>query len=358
MQAPGGVDQHDVHGARTRRLDRVVSDRPRVLARAAAHDLGSRPLGPHHELVDGGGAIGVGCRQQHARTALAAQRRGELADRGRFARAVDADEHHDSRLRAQIEAGVRPGGHQRRGDQVTQTRSDIAAVDIAGSHLVFELLDEPGCRRNADVGPDERLLQALEESVVDAAEDARAELALQRLAGLAQALSQARKQAFAARASRIPLARPHSRRQKQRLAPLDRHRGRQLTRCAWVARPQGTATGRRNQGGPRQRSRTRCPAGARSPQRCAECRADHLSALASAALSQRRRDGRKFGRRSRQCADRPVACRRALRRTGQPLGAPAAGGRAAGARRPARCRRAPSIRRRECRRRPSCASGG
>ena len=71
-----------------------------------ADDLHAGALGPRLELLDRGSAVGVGRRDDHREAQLVAQVPGELADRGRLAGAVDADDHHHRRPGAEVDAAV------------------------------------------------------------------------------------------------------------------------------------------------------------------------------------------------------------------------------------------------------------
>jgi hypothetical protein len=56
----------------------------------------SAPARPGFELLDRGGAVGVGGGDHHRQAQLGSQMPSQLADRGGLAGAVDAD-HHDHR---------------------------------------------------------------------------------------------------------------------------------------------------------------------------------------------------------------------------------------------------------------------
>ena len=66
-----------------------------VAALGAADDLDADPLAPGGELVDGGGAEGVG-RAEHDRLVLGDEDPRDLADGGGLAGAVDADDEDDA----------------------------------------------------------------------------------------------------------------------------------------------------------------------------------------------------------------------------------------------------------------------
>ena len=103
---------------------------------------------------------------------------GELADRRRFARAVDADDKNHARLSVEGE-----------GARLTEQRSgllDQRFAEIAELAPRLEAPHELGSRRNADVGGDQRLLQPLPSGVVGRVERSRRDLLGQRPAALAE----------------------------------------------------------------------------------------------------------------------------------------------------------------------------
>ena len=76
----------------------------RVAALAGLDDVDAGALRPDFELLDGGGAEGIGCAEQDG-AALGAEERSELAGGGGLAGAVDANHHDDFRWGG----GVRDG---------------------------------------------------------------------------------------------------------------------------------------------------------------------------------------------------------------------------------------------------------
>ena len=104
-QAPGGVDQHHVFFARLAGADRVIGHRGRVTA-FLADDFYGVALGPDRQLLARSSAKSVGCRQQDAGAAVG-QAVGEFANRGGFARTVNARDHdHRGLLRADGQAAL------------------------------------------------------------------------------------------------------------------------------------------------------------------------------------------------------------------------------------------------------------
>jgi hypothetical protein len=135
-------------------------------------------LAPDLELLDGGGAEGVAGSHDHAE-ALVAILLGELADGGRLAAAVDADDqhHHGLQRRVELEGAV---------DQRQRLRHFLGErrADLLGRHLLIEaraaqalghFLGDAG----AHVGGDEQIFELAQRLVVEPAprEDAADPLA-------------------------------------------------------------------------------------------------------------------------------------------------------------------------------------
>ena len=114
VQAPGGVDDHDVDARCARLRDRLEGDRARVRALGAGHDLAARALRPALELLAGRRPERVGRAEQHAAPELAAQVPRELADRRRLAGPVHADGHDHGRLGADVDPAVADARRSRR----------------------------------------------------------------------------------------------------------------------------------------------------------------------------------------------------------------------------------------------------
>ena len=95
-QASGGIDQHHVFAPCFAGGDGVKTHGGRVAA-FLADDFDQIAVGPHRELLARRSAEGVGSGQQHA-GAFVGQVLGQLANRGGFARAIDAGHHDDGGL--------------------------------------------------------------------------------------------------------------------------------------------------------------------------------------------------------------------------------------------------------------------
>ena len=101
MQAACGVADDDVAAARSCRRDGVKNDGGRVRALVLADDVAVRTLRPDLKLIGCRGAERV-ARAQQDLLALIVQLVGKLADGGRLADAVDADDENDRRLCIQL----------------------------------------------------------------------------------------------------------------------------------------------------------------------------------------------------------------------------------------------------------------
>ena len=84
-------------------VDRVEDDGARVAARLPLDDLGARALRPGLELLDRRRAVGVGGTDDRAPPKAGRHQVGELADRGRLARPVHADDHDHRRPVGQVD---------------------------------------------------------------------------------------------------------------------------------------------------------------------------------------------------------------------------------------------------------------
>ena len=147
-------------------LDGLEGDGGRILALLLrAHDLGARALGPGRELLDGRRAERVG-RADDDGAVVGAQELGELADRGRLADAVDADDQHDRRTLGELERGVELReplleGLAQHPLQVGRV-GGVVAVDL-GAQVVDDRLGHI----RSEVGGDERRLEVVPGVVVD-----------------------------------------------------------------------------------------------------------------------------------------------------------------------------------------------
>ena len=105
MQAACGVADDDVAAARSCRCDGVKNDGGGVRALVLADDVAVRTLRPDLKLIGCRGAERV-ARAQQDLLALIVQLVGKLADGGRLADAVDADDENDRRLCIQLQGRI------------------------------------------------------------------------------------------------------------------------------------------------------------------------------------------------------------------------------------------------------------
>ena len=131
LQPAGGVDDQHI-GARHRApAQRIEDEAGGVGAGRAGDDLGAGALAPDLQLLDGGGAERVAGGEHHL---LPSRRRlrGELADRGGLAGAVDADDEDDVRLRAgRRRAGLATGASTRSTSAARTARTSSSPMSLS-----------------------------------------------------------------------------------------------------------------------------------------------------------------------------------------------------------------------------------
>ncbi len=179
MTGHGGVERVEHHGRR-------------ICVRGVSDDLGSGPGRPDPELVDRGRPEGVG-GGEHDPTAVGALARRELADRGRLARPVDADDERDRRPPLHGRNRLPVLGITGR-QQTGQLHADgILGRDVPPGTGAFH--DVHGQHR-ADISRDQRLLDLVPVGVASGAE------------GAAQPCGEACSRAFQAMLELLTLALP------------------------------------------------------------------------------------------------------------------------------------------------------
>ena len=96
MQTTGGINEHQVAAALIGLVEHVIAHARRIGTAVTLDNRYAGTLTPHIELLDSGGAEGVGRTDHHV---LAAGGHGarNLADRGGLAGAVDTDKQHAAR---------------------------------------------------------------------------------------------------------------------------------------------------------------------------------------------------------------------------------------------------------------------
>ena len=185
----------------------MITSAPRSRPRATASNAtapGSDPSGPVTMSQPARCAHPSSCSTAAARNVSAApsddlhtqlllEVPGELADRRRLAGPVDPHGHDHRRLVTDVDPVVAgPGDPGQQLDEPVLQR--LAAFQPAGGRLLLELHHHLGGRGRADVGHDQRLLQALPRLVVQRVEQRRLDLAGQRLARLGHVLAQPAKE--------------------------------------------------------------------------------------------------------------------------------------------------------------------
>jgi hypothetical protein len=175
---PGRVHDHHVDAALDALVDGVERHARRVSAvTIGTHDLGTDPVPPRLQLVNGRGAERVGRAEQHA-LSVTDQDPRQLGARRRLPGPVDANDEHDSGPVAV------PGGVQRPVQvraHLGQQQSPQQGPDLVGvpgaRHLDLgaQIVDELPGRGDPHVGRDQGLLNLLPRLLVQAVGGEQAE---------------------------------------------------------------------------------------------------------------------------------------------------------------------------------------
>ncbi len=140
LQPPGRIDDAyvgaDFHGAG----DGAMGHGGRIAARRAGDDFRPEPLGPNGQLLDGGGAEGVG-RAEHDLFALRLEHRGQFGDRRSFAAAVDA-RHHDNGRSAFGETDRRGGLRQQNVEHPLDLGDGLVHFDDPCAELLADVVGD------------------------------------------------------------------------------------------------------------------------------------------------------------------------------------------------------------------------
>jgi hypothetical protein len=166
MQAAGRIDDQRANLAGLGGMEGVEDDGARVGALRLADDLGLSALGPNFELLDGGGAEGVGSAEQDG-FAVVLQALGEFADGGGFAGAVDADHHDDPRRLIGLHQRAF-GGFEHTEQVFLDELAEFRGVvhQVAGDPLA-DGFEDIGGGADADIGRNQRVFKLFEEIGVD-----------------------------------------------------------------------------------------------------------------------------------------------------------------------------------------------
>ena len=108
MQTASSIDKHQVAAALVGLVEHVVANACRVGAAVALDDGDAGALAPHIELLDGGGAEGIG-RADHDILAAGSHGARDLADRRSFAGTINAHKQHAAR---RVGERIALGGHK------------------------------------------------------------------------------------------------------------------------------------------------------------------------------------------------------------------------------------------------------
>jgi hypothetical protein len=156
------IDEDAVAAPRFSGGDGVEHDSRRIRAFAGPHDIDAGTIGPDLQLIDRGGAKGIGGADQRT-SALGLDLIRELPHRGRFAGAVDADDQHHVRSAA---VGHRPFGISE--DAKDLLLHQVAQTLTAAGPAAYGLDDVVG-GGHSNVGHDQQFLERFERVDVDGA---------------------------------------------------------------------------------------------------------------------------------------------------------------------------------------------
>ncbi len=189
-QASGGVRHDDIDIARVCGIDRIENHRGGV-PRLLRDDGDVVALSPALQLLARRGAKGVAGRQQN-RLAAFLKMIGQLADRGGFSGAVDADQHDDKGpLRIHCKRhGDRRQHVEQRGPQCAFQFMRFAKT--AAPRFVAQALDQEFAGAHTDIGRQQGRFEFLKKRIVDfAAGKQVSEIGIQDLARARQPVTQA-----------------------------------------------------------------------------------------------------------------------------------------------------------------------
>ena len=148
MQAACSVDEHQIRARFLRALDRGIAHARRVASPLAFNHFDIGTARPDLELLDCGGAEGVGAAQDNVAARIGGFL-GKLADGRRLARAVDAHEEHKRRVAAE---DLFPAlGERARNLLVEHIKHGIGVGKRLARRLVAQVLDNGTRRRGADI---------------------------------------------------------------------------------------------------------------------------------------------------------------------------------------------------------------
>ncbi len=155
VQAAGGVAQEEVGAGAAGEVVGLEADGGGVAIRGAIDHGDAEALGPHLELLDGGGAEGVG-GGEHDLASLVMEELGELGGGGGLAGAIDADDEHHLRPALKRCEGCDLRG-QDPAHMLARDLHDVGPVELAP--LGFEVVHDPHGQPRPQVSGDEHGLE-------------------------------------------------------------------------------------------------------------------------------------------------------------------------------------------------------
>ena len=135
-------------------------------------DLNIGALGPDFELLDGGGAEGVGCAEEDAAcwsVFSGGEVGGELAGGGGLAGAVDADHHDDLGRGGRMPDGAGDAVEDMLEFGFEELLEFVAALDAGAEGALAKVFHDEGGGGGAEVGGEEERLEVDEGGLVDLA---------------------------------------------------------------------------------------------------------------------------------------------------------------------------------------------
>ena len=164
VQPAGGIDDKDVETARLGPVAGVVGHAGRVAALLILDDLATDALTPDAQLLDGGGTKRIAGSHHHL-FAVGLEAVGQLGNRRRLARAIDASHHDDGRPRGRLMQST-VGADDQLLELLLHEGLDVAADLLVEKSLTHAVHDFGG-GDGADVGQVEAFLQLGQEVLVN-----------------------------------------------------------------------------------------------------------------------------------------------------------------------------------------------
>jgi hypothetical protein len=168
VQTAGGIQNDDVTLAGNCRVDRIVSNSRRIAARLRAHELGPGTFCPDAELVDRARTKRVASAEEHA-PFLGAQARSELSNERGLPRSIYTEHEDDGRPRVprKMQCAVTAASAERGLEVLGKRVAELClGRDQPALRATIDVINQPHRHRDAKVGFEQHLLEALERTAV------------------------------------------------------------------------------------------------------------------------------------------------------------------------------------------------